>query len=200
MADDASHADEQPTTGDEQTTPLTDLPDAGPSGNTLPLLSTLGRNPHDGKGTSWGLVSVLIIGATAMVIALAGLTIAIGRAPQQAAANPQSPLANTPTPTVQVTYESPAPTGTRWTPEPIITGVPQYQPSYDPTPTESESKKDKPSRPASTTSAPRPTVPPSTSQPDDGDDSDGDDDAEGERPEDWWPSDWWPPGEGRGNP
>lgn len=101
----------------------------------LPLFGLLGRNSSEGRrGGTLGLVGVAIVGALALVIALIAVTIAIGRAPQDTAVGPNLDSA-TPTASSQVTYTSPEPTGTRWTPEPIITGVPQNEPSYDPTPT-----------------------------------------------------------------
>lgn len=137
MADEVSSADDQPSAPDAQRAAR---PAPGRS-DKLPLFGLLGRNPSDRRSGSLGFVGVVIVGALALVIALIAITIAIGRAPQEApvAATPDSA---TPTATAQVSYTSPEPTGTRWTPEPIITGVPQQEPSWDPTPTPTPSKED----------------------------------------------------------
>lgn len=100
----------------------------------LPLLTFLGRNQRGTGVLAGGAVGVLLLGAIALVVALVAVTIAIGRAPQEAAANPRATVTQT-TPSAPTSFTSPEPTGVRWTPLPIQTGVPQFQPSYEPTPT-----------------------------------------------------------------
>ncbi len=100
-----------------------------------PWLLPAGKPGRAGGG---GMVGVLIVGAIALVVALMALTIAIGRAPQNAAANPQ-PEPNDAAAAGPTSFYSPKQTGKRWTPEPIITGVPQNEASYEGTPSESRS-------------------------------------------------------------
>lgn len=83
------------------------------------------------KGHTGGLLSALILGSLIVVVAMIGLTIAIGRAPTQAAAgeSPVTPASPSAAPT---SYPSPEPTGPRYTAEPIIMDAPQKPPHYEP--------------------------------------------------------------------
>lgn len=107
----------------------------------LPVLAFLSGRGTETAGGSRGLVGAMILGAVAMVVALMALTIAIGRAPQEVSALP-SRTSSQPTPVAPTTYASPEQTGTRWEAQPIITGVPQKPPSYEPIPTPTPSEKD----------------------------------------------------------
>ncbi|WIY83066.1 hypothetical protein [Propionimicrobium sp. PCR01-08-3] len=121
------------------------LPSATGNSDSLPLFNFFGKNTsaHHGSG---GFVGALIVGSVALVVALVALTIAIGRAPQTssaAAAEPVDTKASAAT-----SYATPTPTGERWSPEPIILGVPQKEmtpeetPSPTPTPTPSSATPD----------------------------------------------------------
>lgn len=96
-------------------------------------LLTWGRQSRNAIGG--GIVGALIVGALALVVALIALTIAIGRTPPDAAADQRPTAPTTSAPAGPTTFVSPEQTGKRWTVDPIITGVPQHQPSYEPTPT-----------------------------------------------------------------
>ena len=61
----------------------------------LPLLTFLGRNQRGPGVLAGGAVGVLLLGAIALVVALVAVTIAIGRAPQEAAANPRATVTQT---------------------------------------------------------------------------------------------------------
>lgn len=124
------------------------------AGDRLPLLSFLGRAGDRRGGADDGFVGALIIGALALVVALMALTIAIGRTPQQAVANPGQTASAEPTPAVVTTYPSPEQTGKSWTAEPIIVGVPQKPPSYEPTPSSPTPSATTAEEPPATTAAP----------------------------------------------
>lgn len=98
-------------------------------------LSTSGADQPSHTG---GLLSALILGSLTMVVAMIALTIAIGRAPVQAAAGERqaAPAATAEAPT---SYPSPEPTGPRYTPEPIVMDAPQKPPYHEPTPSASPS-------------------------------------------------------------
>ena len=102
----------------------------------LPVLSFLGRPGPDASPGTGGFLSAAIAGSLILVLALMGLTIAIGRAPFEAVADRTDQVAQA-TPTAPTSYASPEPTGPRYTPEPIINGVPQKPPSSEPTPSAS---------------------------------------------------------------
>lgn len=114
--------------------------DEAPAPSRTPLLGSFGRDslPSDERR---GFVIALVVGAVALVAALMALTVAIGRTSPNAAAGPVSiaPSVGT-TPAGPTTYPSPQPTGTRYTPQPIVIPstsqrAPSYGPSYAPTPT-----------------------------------------------------------------
>lgn len=126
----------------------------------LPLLAFLNRSSTQAGSSASGFVGALIVGAIALVVALIALTVAIGRAPQDATAASTRPTPSTAAAAAEATsYVSPEQTGPRYTAEPIITGVPQMAPSYDPpttktpTPTPTPSSPS-PTEPASATPAP----------------------------------------------
>ena len=102
----------------------------------LPVLSFLSRPGPDTSTGTGGFLSAVIAGSLILVLALMGLTIAIGRAPVEAVADRTDQVAQA-TPTAPTSYASPEPTGPRYTPEPIINGVPQKPPSSEPTPSAS---------------------------------------------------------------
>lgn len=98
----------------------------------LPLLSLLGRSNSSPGQTSGGFVGTLIAGSTALAVALMAFTIAFGRAPVDSPAAAATVEGHAAFPTT--VYASPTPTGPRWTPEPIIMGVPQKEaPAESPT-------------------------------------------------------------------
>lgn len=114
------------------------------SHDKLPLLAMLNRGANDARAAAGGFVGAMIVGALALVVALMALTVAIGRAPQEAAAQPRkTPTATAPA--APTSYESPEQTGQRWTAQPIILGVPQKPPSYPPTPTAPKTRSAAPS-------------------------------------------------------
>ena len=125
------------------------------SGGKLPVLTFLGGRGADPKDTNGSLVSALVLGALAMVVALMAMTVAIGRTPQEISALP-SRTTLTPTPAAPTTYTSPEQTDTRWEAEPIITGVPQKPPSYEPPPAppKTSSREDSDRRPRDRESSP----------------------------------------------
>lgn len=102
----------------------------------LPLLSFLGRSSSDQSSGPDGLLSAVIAGSLILVLALMGLTIAIGRAPVKAAADQTDPIVQA-TSASPTSYASPEPTGPRYTAEPIILGVPQKTASYEAVPSAS---------------------------------------------------------------
>lgn len=102
----------------------------------LPVLSFLSRPGPDTSTGTGGFLSAVIAGSLILVLALMGLTIAIGRAPVETVADQTDQVAHA-TPAAPTSYASPEPTGPRYTPEPIINGVPQKPPSYEPAPSAS---------------------------------------------------------------
>lgn len=95
-----------------------------------------------------GLLSALILGSLAVVVAMIALTIAVGRAPVPAAASDQQQAAPAVTPAAPTSYPAPEPTAPRYTPEPIVMGAPQKPPYYEPTPSASSSAGDAEDEPA----------------------------------------------------
>lgn len=157
MADEASRPNEQ-TPGqpdDAPTRKLSKVPGApatpadtpGPAthprrSERLPLLAFLGHDGADADKPSGGFIGVLLVGAVALVVALMAVTIAIGRAPQNVSVNPQETSTHSLS-VAPTTYSSPAQTDTRWTAEPMITGVPQQ--TQQPTPTATSTSSTSPS-------------------------------------------------------
>lgn len=95
------------------------------------LLSTFdGSAPEERRDR--GLVSALIVVAITLVVALMALTIALGRATTSELASASEPSPSKLLARSNSTYSTPTPTGQRWTPEPIISGVPQNGPSQPP--------------------------------------------------------------------
>lgn len=129
-------------------------PDQSPSSrensDKLPLLSFLGQSRSSAE-SGGGFVGVLIVGAIALVVALIAVTIAFGRSAENSPAIAATAQRQVNAPSTS--YSSPTPTGPRWTPEPIITGVPQKQaPTLSQAPDSDSSNRDdghdrRPSRP-----------------------------------------------------
>lgn len=147
----------QPSGGTEDAArrrqPVTDAQEAGAEAplrvergrgsERLPVLAFFGRGQDDSRPPGESALSALVVGAVALVVALMVLTIAIGRTPQEVKIQSGNKPTSA-TPTAPTSYTSPEPTGKRWTAEPIITGVPQKPPSYEPIPTPTPSEKPRP--------------------------------------------------------